>query len=375
MRNILSYGALSKENSILRKNVKKLENLYDWLLKETKVQSKIIDQLKWLSNSMSAISLRFPDDSHFCDQGHYGCKILHKRFNLVKLPLCSCPKIDPTSIPTSGELQFNRSSDSESKPNLLSKLKEDAVLPGLSLSHEIPRNDRKENEAFQIKRLSKFVDFFQAKYGLPSQHRHKIMVASDYEIFVESRETQQLAVRSSTQSLTHRRFRSRIPIPNYYCTIPFMGGKNDDLTDRNSNASNAGDSSSNDTYDESDSSEYPEHDITDGGEASELELNVQQYEDFHNDDENMEGNSDGQMHICEDSLVVPPNGACENVHNDVGLDYVQQESTGMSDPEDTVPEDAFLEVVYGDDAMCDFENEEEDEPWWYDSGECEGEER
>ena len=99
---------------------------------------------------------------------------------------------------------------------------------------------------------------------------------------------------------------------------------------------------------------------------------MQQYEDFHNDDENMEDNSDVQMHICEDSLVVPPNGMCENVHNDVGLDFVQQESDGMSDPGDTVPEDAFPEVVYEDEAMCDFDHEEEDEPCWYDSGDFEG---
>ena len=85
MKKILSYGALYEENATLKKNIKKLKSTCYWLLKETKIQRRVIDQLKLLYESKSSVSLKptyIPKT--YCDQGHYKCEILHKRFNLVK---------------------------------------------------------------------------------------------------------------------------------------------------------------------------------------------------------------------------------------------------------------------------------------------------
>ena len=193
------------------------------------------------------------------------------------------------------------------------------------------------------------------------------MVASENEIFIESRDKLISAVQPSTPSLNHRRFRSRIPIPDYYCTPPLMVGEYCSLKDRNSDISKDSYSSSEDTCDETDSSgDFFEHNNTDVEDASEFGLDVQQAdvhnhsvviknEDFLSDDVQIEGNIDG-VHV--------------DVQNDAGPVYVQLENIYMGDPEDT-----FFDVGYDDDAMYDFDNEEEDEPCWYDSGDCEGEER
>ena len=101
MKNILSYGALYEENATLKKNIKKLKSTCYWLLKEMKIQHRVIDQLKLLYDSKSSVSLKSTYTSkNYCDQGHYKCEILHRRFNLVNVSISSSLTINTTSVPT-----------------------------------------------------------------------------------------------------------------------------------------------------------------------------------------------------------------------------------------------------------------------------------
>ena len=177
MKKILSYGALSAENVILKKNIEKLKSTCDWLFQETKIQDKVISQLKCLYNSMSLVPRKSTYSlKNYCDQGHYRCEILHRRFNLVKVSLSPSLTIDTTSVPTSRKVYVSAFSDQKSKPNILPQMLEADAVSCV----------KKRNEMFQIKKLSKLVDCFQAKYGLPSPLQDKIMVASMNETFIET---------------------------------------------------------------------------------------------------------------------------------------------------------------------------------------------
>ena len=182
---ILSYGALYEENATLKKNIMKLKSTCYWLMKETKIQHRVIDQLKLLYESKTSVSLKSTYTSkNYCDQGHYKCEILHRRFNLVKVLLGSRLTIDATKVPTNGEVYIGGYSDQKCKPNILPKMVETAAGSCV----------KKRNEMLQIKKLSKLVDCFQAKYGLPSPLQDKIMVASMSETFIESLKPPQSAV-------------------------------------------------------------------------------------------------------------------------------------------------------------------------------------
>ena len=164
MKKVLSYGALSKEYSILKKNVTKLENMCDWLLKETKVQNKVIDQLKHLDNSKSEVLPRFPDNSLFCDQGHYGCKILHRRFNLDKIPI--------KNIPTSKEVHLSGSSDCKPKPNLITEMMKAADIAAVPSNKKILAMVERKMKGFRSKDYQKLWIHF--KPNTDCQHLREI---------------------------------------------------------------------------------------------------------------------------------------------------------------------------------------------------------
>ena len=86
IKKILSYGALRKENRSLEIKVKKLEGICELLREEVCVQKNVIAQLNHLYKSYSSLlnksrTLR----EACCDGGHFGCRILHARFNLTSL--------------------------------------------------------------------------------------------------------------------------------------------------------------------------------------------------------------------------------------------------------------------------------------------------
>ena len=72
--------------------------------------------------------------------------------------------IDPTSIPTSSEVQLGGSSKCKSKPNLMPKMKEAAAVPGSHSSKKIHRNGRKENEAWADHLRQSFISVRGSKY-------------------------------------------------------------------------------------------------------------------------------------------------------------------------------------------------------------------
>jgi len=138
---ILSYGALRIEHKNLQNQVHRLNLMVECLLQETTVQNKIISQLKLLHESQAKALKK----SKVCDRGHYGCQIVHARFNLIN---------SPEKIPVS--------------QNLTSDVKTVYF----------------KNEKSFFKVMSKKVDIIQAKYGMPTAFKHKIMVASGEDIVV-----------------------------------------------------------------------------------------------------------------------------------------------------------------------------------------------
>ena len=80
---ILTYGALLSKSKALQDQVNRLTRLADCLLQESGIQKKVIVQLKQLYESCSKPSLKSTLGLKLCDRGHFGCKILHSRYNFV----------------------------------------------------------------------------------------------------------------------------------------------------------------------------------------------------------------------------------------------------------------------------------------------------
>ena len=135
------YKRLEDEVSVLKLKISLLKE-------ESLVQAKLISQLKLLHISTLKLNSRT-----FCDAGHFRCRIDHKRFNFTNM------KVDQDLEP--------------SKPL-------DQSVSLLQKSLLLPKND----EIF-LRRLSKNIDILQAKYGLPSSLRDKILIASADSIFIE----------------------------------------------------------------------------------------------------------------------------------------------------------------------------------------------
>ena len=134
---IPTYVAVLCKNKNLLRKVEKLQLIADGLYEETRVQKKVIDQYKKLLECYSQPNKI--TSLHFCDRRHIGCRVDHTRYGLVRK--------------THDHVRFK--------------------APSLSLvtSHET------KVKYPSLKKMSKFVDLFQAKYGLPSSIRDKVLVA------------------------------------------------------------------------------------------------------------------------------------------------------------------------------------------------------
>ena len=103
---ILTYSALMTKNKLLLSQVDKLKKMANLLLQESSVQRRIIAQLKQLYRSCSDPILKSFHDKKFCDCHHFGCEIIHARFNYIngspkvlvtKKVETLCKSFDPTN--------------------------------------------------------------------------------------------------------------------------------------------------------------------------------------------------------------------------------------------------------------------------------------
>ena len=78
-----TYGALLKRNCELEKTIEHLQSMVGYLKNEADVQRRVIKQLKNLLMTYSN-PIKLAQRETFCDRNHFGCKILHSRFSLVK---------------------------------------------------------------------------------------------------------------------------------------------------------------------------------------------------------------------------------------------------------------------------------------------------
>ena len=95
------------------------------LYEETAIQSKVIDQYKTLLKSYTLPIKNRNHSVYWCNLGHFNCKILHARFNLVRM----------------------------------------TVNPVYHRVSRKPESQQMKNEIVAVKRMSKKVDLLQAKYG------------------------------------------------------------------------------------------------------------------------------------------------------------------------------------------------------------------
>ena len=122
-KTVQSYGLLLSKNVFLEKKLMLEEKLHEALVEETKIQAKIITQLKSLLSSQT---------KPLCDLGHKWCRINHHMYNYsachVKTQACS-------------EMKTNRSLDTKVQ--------------------------RLDQQKF-ITKLSRKVDHLQSKFGVPA---------------------------------------------------------------------------------------------------------------------------------------------------------------------------------------------------------------
>ena len=120
--------------------------MVEWLVKETCVQRRVIEQLKKLQTSTSHSNpTKFNPCEDICDKGHMNCRINHAKFSLVRNP----------------------KEPSEPTPNATKKITVEKM------------------DVLELKKLSRKVDLLQAKYGMPCGLNYKTMVASADTIYAE----------------------------------------------------------------------------------------------------------------------------------------------------------------------------------------------
>ena len=123
---VLSYGALIAQNAYLKKELSKENMRKQYLIEETKVQARVIGQLKSLMKNQTKFK-------YICSRGHPMCRIDHETYSYVKPPIRT-------------DRSFTKVS-----------------------SMEVKLHRQKEN-SFQAK-VVKTVDRLQSKYGVPPSSR------------------------------------------------------------------------------------------------------------------------------------------------------------------------------------------------------------